>query len=300
MKKFLLATAAVASLAIAAPALAADLPVKAPPPVVPALYNWNGIYIGVQGGAISGIRSHVTEALTSGDALDFEDMGHPLHGGFVGGEVGFNFQAPGSRWVFGVEGAGSWSELEESLTCAGDESSEANPNPQADFHRFCGSRVRDFFEARGRVGYAFGPTGQFLVFVTGGGVWARESERINNSFTSTAAGNGHGGCATATPCTGFGQFEQWASVPGWTVGGGAEWGITPWLTLKGEVLYVDLNAHTFNINGCGDVVLVNGATSPICDDALRIKHTFVAARMALNWKFDWGKGKAPAAVVAKY
>src|SRR5262249_11083094 len=298
MKKFLLASAALASLAIAVPAFAADPPVKAPPPVLPALYNWNGIYIGVQGGAIFGSRTkmHEVDNTDPADSLDFEDFGHPLHGGFVGGEVGFNWQAPGSRWVFGVEGAGSWSELEESLTCPADPT--AATGGLDDFHRFCGSRVRDFFEARGRVGYAFGPTGPFLGFVTGGGVWARESERIDNSFTSTALG---GGCSPATPCTGFGRFEQWANVPGWTLGGGAEWGITPWLTLKGEVLYINLNEHTFNIAGCGSVVLPNGAHSPICDDALRIKHEFVAARMALNYKFGWvGKGKAPAAVVAKY
>jgi outer membrane immunogenic protein len=291
MKKFLTATAALVSLALGAPAFAADLPVKAAPPVMPALYNWNGFYIGVQGGAISGTRSKVFEA-ENDDPLDFEDFGHPLHGGFVGGEVGFNWQAPGSRWVFGVEGAGSWSELEESLTCAVDR------DDTSDLHRFCGSRVRDFFEARGRIGYAFGPTGQFLAFITGGGVWARESERFNNSFTSTAPG---GGCAAATPCTGFGTFEQWANVPGWTVGGGAEWGITPWLSLKGEVLYINLNQHTFNTAGCGVVHLPNGAASDICDDGLRIKHEFVAARLALNWRFGfWGVGKGKAPVVASY
>src|SRR5262245_9389774 len=119
MKKFLTATAALASLAFAAPTFAADLPVKAPPPVLPALYNWNGIYIGVQGGAVLGQRSRVQEAPDDGifDSNDFLDIGHPLHGGFVGGEVGFNWQFPGSRWVIGVEGAGSWAELEESLTC---------------------------------------------------------------------------------------------------------------------------------------------------------------------------------------
>jgi outer membrane immunogenic protein len=305
MKKFLLASAALASLAIAAPAFAADLPVKAPPPVVPALYNWNGIYIGVQGGAVLGQRSRVQEAggaEEKGEANDFLDIGHPLHGGFVGGEVGFNWQAPGSRWVFGVEGAGSWAELEESLTCGPDDLA----NPQPDFHRFCGSRIRDFFEARGRVGYAFGPTGQFLVFVTGGGVWARESERFDNSFTGSFK-TSLGPPPVFTPgTTVFGSFEQWANVAGWTVGGGAEWGILPWLTLKAEALFVSLNDHTFNTAGCGIITSTGPAntigsktqTSDICDDALRIKHEFVVARMGLNWKFDWGKGKAP--VVAKY
>ena len=277
MKKFLLASAALASLAIAGPAFAADLPVKAPPPVLPALYNWNGIYIGVQGGAISGTRTHMNEVefVTEPDSLDFEDFGHPLHGGFVGGEVGFNWQAPGSRWVFGVEGAGSWSQLEESLTCPADADS------LVDFHRFCGSRITSFFEARARIGYAFAPTGQFLVFVTGGGVWARESGRFDDSVTVDGV-------------THFGRFEPFATVPGWTLGGGAEWGITPWLSLKGEVLYVNLNQHTFSNAGCGTV-----AGDDICDDGLRIKHEFVLGRMALNWRWGWvGKGKAP--VVASY
>jgi hypothetical protein len=52
MKKFLIATAAFASVAMAAPAFAADIPVKAPPMLMPALYNWTGCYIGAEGGAV--------------------------------------------------------------------------------------------------------------------------------------------------------------------------------------------------------------------------------------------------------
>ena len=52
MKKFLLATVGLlALLGMAAPASAADLPVKAPPPpVVAPVYNWTGFYIGANGG----------------------------------------------------------------------------------------------------------------------------------------------------------------------------------------------------------------------------------------------------------
>src|SRR5262245_23218910 len=39
------------SLCLAAPAMAADMPVKArPAPAVAAAYNWSGCYIGIQGG----------------------------------------------------------------------------------------------------------------------------------------------------------------------------------------------------------------------------------------------------------
>jgi outer membrane immunogenic protein len=45
----LLASVAVLALAAASPALAADLPLKAPPPAV-AAWNWSGFYIGGHGG----------------------------------------------------------------------------------------------------------------------------------------------------------------------------------------------------------------------------------------------------------
>ena len=48
MNRLTLAFAAASAL-ITAPALAADLPVKAPPPYIPPV-TWSGFYIGVQGG----------------------------------------------------------------------------------------------------------------------------------------------------------------------------------------------------------------------------------------------------------
>jgi outer membrane immunogenic protein len=267
MKKFLIATAALASVALVAPANAADLPVKAPPMVMPALYNWSGVYIGVEGGGVMGQTTHWTEIDPAGERHtdEFDDVGHPLHGGFVGGEAGFNWQV--DRWVFGVEGDGNWAEVEEALTCEND----ALSGP-VDLKETCGSRISSFWTARARIGYAFGPTGSFLVYVTGGGVWARQSARI--------------GTLTAPVVT----FEQWKDTAGWTGGIGAEYGITPWLSVKGEVLYVDLAGKDYDLTGC---------SIADCEPA-HIKHNFVMARMGLNWRFNWGKGKAPVAVVARY
>ena len=91
MKKFLLGTVALATLA-AAPALAADMPArtysKAPVYTAPALvYNWTGFYIGGHlGGAFAGDNS-----LQGSDAR------------FLGGvQAGFDYQfAP--NWVMGIE-----------------------------------------------------------------------------------------------------------------------------------------------------------------------------------------------------
>ncbi len=54
MKKFLPATIGLVALAMAAPASAADLAArpytKAPPPIVAAIYDWSGFYVGANGG----------------------------------------------------------------------------------------------------------------------------------------------------------------------------------------------------------------------------------------------------------
>jgi opacity protein-like surface antigen len=49
MKKLLLGIAAIVAL-FTAPALAADMPLKAPPAVVSAEYNWSGFYVGANAG----------------------------------------------------------------------------------------------------------------------------------------------------------------------------------------------------------------------------------------------------------
>jgi opacity protein-like surface antigen len=339
MKKFLLSTAALVSLTIAAPAFAADLPVKAPPPVLPALYNWSGIYVGVEGGAIMGQRtewrfldasattgvgpltttgicdgrgfllfSPTTPLTTGADKIPVPgtigttagtvvttnstpgfpagagtcaDVGHPLHGGFVGGEAGFNWQF--DRWVVGIEGDGQWSELEEALTCA------------VPFQGFtCGNKIRNFETVRGRIGYAFGPRGDFLVFITGG--WATADVRVFEGELFEP----------------FTTFTSSRRHDGWTFGGGAEYGITPWLSVKGEVLYVNLAGDDHCFGNCGVVgtatatatafatagQTVRFVTGPV---PAHVREDFIAARMALNWRFGWvGKGKAPLAVMAKY
>lgn len=266
MKKFLIATAALASVALVGPANAADLPVKAPPMVMPALYNWTGLYVGIEGGGVMGQNSDWffdIPGCAPGIGI-CSNVGHPLHGGFVGGEAGFDWQAPGSRWVFGIEGDGQWAELEEALTC-----------PPGLTVFTCGSRVRDFETVRARIGYAFGPRGDFLVFVTGG--WATASQ---SAFVKLL-----------TPPFDFPGDEQFLRHNGFAVGGGAEYGITPWLSLKGEVIYVSLEGKTHCLVGLDS-----------CDGdlSIRVKDDFVLARMALDWRFNWGKGKGPGPVVARY
>ena len=106
---------AMLSIAAGGAAFAADLPQPMPAPQVPAayiptvapVYNWGGIYVGINGGwgwgqsqLDRGTRPAHSPAVT-GSTSD--------NGGLVGGTVGANFQA--DAFVFGVEGDWDYSAI---------------------------------------------------------------------------------------------------------------------------------------------------------------------------------------------
>lgn len=144
MKKFLLATTAVA--AFAAPALAADLGArpysynKAPAYVAP-LYNWTGFYIGGHvGGAFAGSNNF--------NGLVLSDYSARFLGGL---QAGADYQfAP--NWVLGVEGQYSW--------LGGNYVNATFPNGA-----IYNNNQRGLGSITGRVGYTWGPG---LVYVKGG------------------------------------------------------------------------------------------------------------------------------------
>src|SRR5882724_12000043 len=90
----LVASVSAASAADVLPAPAAA-PVYRPAPT-PA-FNWSGFYVGAMGGYGWSDRGTVNGVVGTG--LDAK-------GGFAGGTVGFNYQAPGSMFVFGAEADG--------------------------------------------------------------------------------------------------------------------------------------------------------------------------------------------------
>src|SRR5262245_17260221 len=103
MKRKLLLSSAMVIAAIST-ASAADLraPVytKAPPPA-PVLFNWTGFYVGLNAGGKWITNSD--QVITSGGTL-FTLGGNNDSSWIAGGQVGYNWQAPGSQWVFGIEG----------------------------------------------------------------------------------------------------------------------------------------------------------------------------------------------------
>src|SRR6266700_2242686 len=120
MKGFLLASVALAAFGIASQASAADLAArpytKAPPPMIAAIYDWSGFYIGANGGW--GSSRNCWTALSAPAfgiaAVNASEGCHDATGGIVGGQIGYRWQSAG--WVFGVEAQGDWADLKGSNT----------------------------------------------------------------------------------------------------------------------------------------------------------------------------------------
>ena len=107
MKKILLGTVGLIALGVAAPALAADMAVKAPPPpVVAPIYNWGGFYIGGNGGWG---ESHNCVDFLDATGVAVAQGCRDRSGGVIGGQLGYRWQM--SQWVFGLEAQGDWADL---------------------------------------------------------------------------------------------------------------------------------------------------------------------------------------------
>ena len=150
MKKLLFAVLAVVATSYSASA--ADMPVKAPAPIMVAPYNWTGFYVGISGGAGWGQSHHSVVGLT-----DFSDTFN-VSGGIIGGTAGYNWQT--GALVLGVEGDASYASLSGStmgvppMFCP-DGSPASN----------CTTKLRGLETLRLRVGYAWD---RFMPYVTGG------------------------------------------------------------------------------------------------------------------------------------
>jgi outer membrane immunogenic protein len=205
MKKFLLAGVALSAF-IAGPAMAADLPVRAPvykgPPPVVTYFSWTGCYIG---GHVGGLWVQKDWSTAAGDPIFLPGQAigsHDANGWLGGAQVGCNYQVGG--WVFGVQGDYAW-------TSATGSSADLLFPAQGTIE----SSVKGLASVTGRVGYAWD---RFLGYVKGGGAWEKDE------YTGTFPGL-------------IGTASQ--TRTGWTVGVGGEYAFTNNLTGFIEYNYYD-------------------------------------------------------------
>jgi outer membrane immunogenic protein len=163
MKKLLLAlTVAAGSVA---PAVAADMPVKAPRPVVVAAFSWTGFYIGGHAGYGWG-KHHL-------DVPPIPSYSYDVDGFIGGGQAGYNWQS--GAFVFGLEADVGYKGFK------GDDAGFAGAI-DAIKGRWGGT-------FRGRLGIA---SDRALFYVTGGLAW------LNYRYSSTITPAGPGATFTNT------------------------------------------------------------------------------------------------------
>ena len=111
MKKLALAASILAISAVSASA--ADMApryTKAPPPVVVAMYDWSGFYVGLDGGG--GWARKCWDLTNNGGVLVNPAVSagcHSARGGMFGAQAGYRWQM--ASWVFGLEAKGDWANL---------------------------------------------------------------------------------------------------------------------------------------------------------------------------------------------
>jgi|ERR1700722_3594998 len=264
-------------------ASAADLPLKAPPPV--AICNWCGFYIGVNAGGIwsNDNNTYFGGDTTAGGTTDAINRGQVARSlgtgssGFIGGaQAGFNQQK--GNFVWGIEGDVQGTSLSRTVSFS------SNLAPAFFPATTTASEKMDVLATlRGRVGFTASP--MLLLYATGG--LAIGDPRVSSSISTFPI---PGGPAPAAPgCAGFcsavSSSDDWRA--GWTIGAGAEWKFNAKWSAKAEYLYYDLG----RINQTGTDTL-GRFPGTFYTTSTRINGSI--ARVGINYAF----GAAP--VVAKY
>ncbi len=201
---------------IAGPALAAEPPPIAPPPA--PVYNWTGIYVGLNGGGGWG-QQDPFNIITN----RFDHASINFSGGTVGGTAGAQLQI--SHVVMGFETDLDWAGITGTQTLTPSINGIAVP-----FTFRATTDINYTLTARGRVGYA---VDNWMFFVTGG------LALIGAKTTATGVLGGNpcntvsiiGGQFTNLSCNGTNNRV------GATLGAGVEYGITPAISAKLEYRY---------------------------------------------------------------
>lgn len=256
MKKLFVAGIAAAAF-YGAPALAADLPTKAPvyKPSPAPMFNWTGFYLGVNAGVgVAGTRARVDDPIVGNTG--HREADGLFNSGFTGGfQAGYNWQLAPS-WVVGFEGDVGILNTNKSICDINDCFASENIHIT--------SKSGFLATARGRFGYAWDRS---LLYVTGGAAWIGVED---NYAVSTGGG------------TTFSQVSTTKS--GWVLGGGIESALVGNWTLKAEYLFIDPGSIVV-LRSNGDGTFMN------------FEHDYHVARLGLNYKFGDGLSPSAASVI---
>jgi len=231
VKNILLGGLALAAL-FSGSAIAADMPVKARPVV--ETFSWTGCYLGsLVGGKWSRHNATSTgniNGVNGGPTVTNVPLTNTYEradGYLSGAELGCNYQFGNA--VVGIEGDWAWSNLIGERF----ETATFTPTYRHDVNE------KSIATLRGRLGFLIRP--RALIYVTGGGAWAR----IEDSLWSAPLG----GPLTAQ----VNLNNETQTFTGWTAGGGFElafqgptlFNMGGYYSAKAEYLYMDMRDKVF-------------------------------------------------------
>ena len=292
------------------PARGADMPLKAPPS--PPAPTWTGLYLGVNVGY--GWGDPHTDIAGNGSVTNFQGVfaGFPgfssnfaftdsgnarLSGLMGGGQIGYNYQL-NRRWMVGVEadlqaagqsGNNVFSDQFSTPVCgvAGGRPPVCSLTSPLVATAATGyeAKIEAFATLRGRAGYLI--TDQVLIYGTGGLAYGRVEINGNASVPTAAITGGATNFVSSA-----GTFAVAKNNLGYSIGGGVEGRIFPWLpanwTWKAEYLYLDLGSLDSGTSFSG--VFPGGRIVPVAATltgtvALHTHFVDNIVRVGLNYKF---------------
>jgi len=277
MKKLLLLSSA---LVVGGQAMAADMPIKAPPPPVPVAYSWTGCHAGghVGAGWDRTTYSDPGTLLAGAPVQNFSpvDTAFSVKSGprFLGGvQAGCDYQFD-NRWVIGIGGDVSWTDLKSVGNTPFNDPFFAGKNVPFS------SRTDYIATLTGRVGYSWD---RFLVYGKGGAAYAHDKYDVGTVGINEAALS----CfAFGAGCGSNGKIDRW----GWTAGVGVEWAFAPNWSAMIEYDHYGFDARTVSMGVSSNPGFV------VTPANLRVGHDIDAVKVGINYRF-W----SPAApVVARY
>jgi outer membrane immunogenic protein len=271
-------------------------PTAAPVIVPPSYFEWFGPYMGaIGGGGFENTRTEYSyvsapaslfeaefgpvgpagpfnvggqSAVASAIAQGFlpTSLGKKATGFFTaGGLIGFNFRM--AQLVYGLEGDLSWMNGFKTTSFVAPPMTVNGVTVSNNVTQSAG--LRWLATVRGRVGYAID---RALIFATGGWAFTRLSSRTNETLTGTIpptftdvfAGNG-------------------GRSSGFAVGGGIEYALMDYLTIKGEYLY-------YNFGSVNYQVAATSAPTGVGQGLTIFAHQRFDGsifRLGVNYKPDW-------------
>ena len=246
---------AVATVALAQIASAADLPRKEPGPPPPPVVSWTGFYVGLNAGVTLGnFNGNNTDIVSTGvfnpccnfnpaimnqgaagATANLSNSGRDNVGFIGGGQIGYNWQV--TNWVWGIEadiqGIGNNNNGNNSTATT---SVLANNLVPINTQLNASNRVEWLGTVRARLGWLAAPT--FLLYGTGGLAYGGVKSSVNIAQSHEVFG---GDTTFGSLASSFSETRT-----GWTAGAGFEYLFFPRWSAKFEYLYYDLGNVSWN------------------------------------------------------